>query len=154
MVGPKNTLKTQLLCLLQLSSISKTFMLLRCRHAEALTGWTAMGAQVVTEQELVAASEQFEEAARGDRGALLEFCRNKAASSHGPEAETWSFLRIMFEEDPTTCGAPSQPLEPQSSDYSVVAHWKFHLGAGSILQCGTLRGLWGYECARSCAHFI
>lgn len=97
-----------------------------------------MGAQVVTEQELVAASEHFEEAARGDRGALLEFCRNKAASSHGPEAETWSFLRIMFEEDPTTCGAARHPLELQPSGYSVAARWESYLVAGSNLHCENL----------------
>ncbi len=78
------------------------------------------GSQVVTERGLVAASEQFEEAARGDRGAMLEFCRRKAEGSTGSEAETWSFLRVMFEEDPTTCAAAQRPT-PKPPPLQIAA---------------------------------
>jgi hypothetical protein len=70
---------------------------------------------VVTEPDLVARSETFEAAlAGGDRSALQAFCMDKAAaaaaaaSAAGPqpnveqaaaeEAETWSFMSLLFYE--------------------------------------------------------
>lgn len=65
--------------------------------------------QVVTEQELVARSEGFETAIQGGNlQTLREYCTNKRAAlaSTGPEsaesqqeAETWSFLSVLFEGD-------------------------------------------------------
>lgn len=60
--------------------------------------------QVITEQGLVQHSESFESAiAGGDRTTLQSFCGQKAtaALSRGlaDEAETWTFLSVLFEED-------------------------------------------------------
>ncbi|KAG1669386.1 hypothetical protein FOA52_004037 [Chlamydomonas sp. UWO 241] len=63
---------------------------------------TVSVSQLVTEQELVQRSEAFEVAiAGGDRGALAAFCAEKGASAAGTpdEAETWSFLSLLFEGD-------------------------------------------------------
>lgn len=58
---------------------------------------------MVTEHELVARSEAFEQAiAGGDRSALCRYCDAKAAEVGGKapeEAETWAFLGLMFAED-------------------------------------------------------
>lgn len=52
----------------------------------------------MTEGELVARSEAFEQAvAGGDRTALRSFCAAKEAAADGEEAETWAFLGLMFE---------------------------------------------------------
>jgi hypothetical protein len=82
--------------------------------------WGSTCMQVVAEQALVLASEQFEEAARGDSAALLEYCARKAESCHGSEAETWSFLRIMFHGQPIAC-APS-PCSSLTRAYRVFTH--------------------------------
>lgn len=56
--------------------------------------------QIVTENELVQRSEEFEKAiAGGDRGVLREFCGQKTVAIEGDEKETWSFLSVMFEDD-------------------------------------------------------
>jgi hypothetical protein len=57
--------------------------------------------QVVTEQSLVQHSEAFESAvAGGDVSALKDLCSHKAAAAAAAEdAETWTFLGVMFEED-------------------------------------------------------
>lgn len=60
-------------------------------------------AQVITEQRLVEASEHFEAAAHGDRAMLRAFCEHKAGEVSGAEAETWAFLRILFEDNATEC---------------------------------------------------
>jgi hypothetical protein len=64
-------------------------------------------AQVVTEEALVARSEQFDEAIHGgDRAAMVAFCDAKAAAASGDEAESWAFLRVLFEADSRRCGCP------------------------------------------------
>ncbi|KAK9829183.1 hypothetical protein WJX72_004364 [[Myrmecia] bisecta] len=56
--------------------------------------------QVVTETGLVTRSTQFEEAiSGGERPALVTFCDAKASASPPQDAETWAFLRVLFEED-------------------------------------------------------
>ncbi len=59
--------------------------------------------QVVTEQGLVARSEEFEHIiSSADRTALRTFCATKqqeAAAAAPEEAETWSFLSVLFEDD-------------------------------------------------------
>lgn len=58
--------------------------------------------QVVTEQDLVQRSEQFEQAiAGGEKPTLQAFCKDKTGtvSGEGEEAETWSFLSLLFEVD-------------------------------------------------------
>ncbi|KAI8473947.1 MAG: hypothetical protein J3K34DRAFT_161809 [Monoraphidium minutum] len=57
--------------------------------------------QVVTEGALVQHSELFESSiAGGDRGALRDFCATKAAAAQGTdEAETWTFMGVLFEDD-------------------------------------------------------
>jgi hypothetical protein len=57
--------------------------------------------QVVTEQALVQHSEAFECAvAGGDVAALKDLCSHKAAAAAAAEdAETWTFLGVMFEDD-------------------------------------------------------
>ncbi len=54
----------------------------------------------MTEPELVSRSESFEQAITGgDKNALKQFCDSKAGTVKGDEAETWSFLGVLFEED-------------------------------------------------------
>ena len=56
--------------------------------------------QLVTEHDLISRSESFEAAlAGGDKGALQSYCSGKATTTAGEEAETWSFLGLLFEED-------------------------------------------------------
>jgi hypothetical protein len=56
--------------------------------------------QLVTEPELVSRSESFEQAiAGGERSVLQQFCGAKAGEVAGDEAETWSFLGVLFEDD-------------------------------------------------------
>jgi protein transport protein SEC31 len=57
--------------------------------------------QVVTENALVQHSEAFEASiAGGDRAALRDFCNHKAAAAAaGEEAETWTFMGVLFEDD-------------------------------------------------------
>lgn len=56
--------------------------------------------QIVTEKGFVAASQSFEEATRGgDREAMLAYCGSKVEASAGEEAETWAFLRILFDTE-------------------------------------------------------
>lgn len=70
--------------------------------------------QVITEQGLVQASEEFNNAAHGDRPTLRDFCAQRAAAATAAakeassedaaadarmEAETWTFLRILFEDN-------------------------------------------------------
>lgn len=96
--------------------------------------------QVVAEQALVLASEQFEEAARGDSAALLEYCARKAESCHGSEAETWSFLRIMFHGQPIAellklLGfedmLPSEPAPPETTDGGPLTDAMGHLSTNN-----------------------
>lgn len=60
--------------------------------------------QVVTDGDLVARSESFEQAiAGGDRSSLRCFCATKGAEAGATgsqdEAETWAFLSVLFEDD-------------------------------------------------------
>ncbi|KAG0569564.1 hypothetical protein M758_6G095900 [Ceratodon purpureus] len=56
---------------------------------------------LLTEEGLVKRSTDFEEAiAGGERSALRNFCESKASAAVSEEdAETWSFLKIMFDEE-------------------------------------------------------
>lgn len=81
----------------------------RSTHADALhprpsPELPGVHLQIVTEPKLVVQSQAFEEATRGgDRDAMIAFCGNKAAAAAGDEAETWAFLRVLFESDARRC---------------------------------------------------
>ncbi|XP_024364075.1 protein transport protein SEC31 homolog B isoform X2 [Physcomitrium patens] len=73
---------------------------------KAAPGAAAAGSEIriqhlLTEEGLVKRSTQFEEAiAGGERSALRNFCESKASAAASEEdAETWSFLKIMFDEE-------------------------------------------------------
>jgi hypothetical protein len=74
--------------------------------------------QVITEEGLVQASEEFSAAAHGDRPTLRDFCAARAGAAAAAaeaaaadddkadaraEAETWTFLRILFEDNASEC---------------------------------------------------
>jgi hypothetical protein len=79
--------------------------------------------QVITEDGLVQASEEFSAAAHGDRPTLRDFCAGRAEAAAAAaaadaaaasdderadaraEAETWTFLRILFEDNASECAA-------------------------------------------------
>lgn len=74
-------------------------------------------------------SESFEQAiAGGDKNALKQFCDSKAGDTSGDEAETWSFLSVLFEED-----ARRQLLNQLGFADAVKVSWQAQLGwAGQI----------------------
>jgi hypothetical protein len=70
----------------------------------------------------VQASEEFSAAAHGDRPTLRDFCAGRAEAAAAAaadaaaasdderadaraEAETWTFLRILFEDNASECAA-------------------------------------------------
>mmetsp|Transcript_24380 Transcript_24380/g.43410 ORF Transcript_24380/g.43410 Transcript_24380/m.43410 type:complete len:1160 (-) Transcript_24380:43-3522(-) len=76
------------------------------QHTDPATGGmlsrcTITATQVVTDTDIIARSEAFEQSIQGgDKGALREFCVNKEITApETDDKETWSFLRILFEED-------------------------------------------------------
>jgi len=85
---------------------------------------------VITEQRLVEASEHFEAAAHGDRAMLRAFCEHKAGEVSGAEAETWAFLRILFEDNATEC-VPLIDCRPSEPPCPIV---------GGCLQRAALNG--------------
>ena len=56
--------------------------------------------QVITERTLVEESGSFEEAVLSkDKAALADFCTAKASRAPPDEAESWAFMRLLFEDD-------------------------------------------------------
>lgn len=62
---------------------------------------TISSKQVLSNSGLVERSAIFEASiAGGDKAALRDFCTEKAANLEGTsEQETWSFLKVLFEDD-------------------------------------------------------
>ena len=60
--------------------------------------WVDM--QVITERTLVEESGSFEEAVLSkDKAALADFCSAKASRAPPDEAESWAFMRLLFQDD-------------------------------------------------------
>lgn len=64
--------------------------------------WVDM--QVITERTLVEESGSFEEAVLSkDKAALADFCSAKASRAPPDEAESWAFMRLLFQDDSRGC---------------------------------------------------